>query len=111
MPGRNRKLLWTALIVAIASVAFGVTWFAVAPEPSLNLTNFRRIKLGMSVSEVNGIFNMRGEMGLCGGGECPWIWRQGDTYACVSFGQRNGKATCGDFVTPDGKQHWLPRKE
>jgi len=111
MTRKRRYLISAAVLVACVCLALGVVWFATAQKPSVTLTDFRRIQLDMSVSEVNGLFGMRGERGPCMLGECHWYWRQADNFAAVSFGQRNGKVTCGYFVTPDGKKHWLPRED
>ena len=107
----KRFALWPVMVIALACVALGVAWFVITPEPSVTLIDFKRIELGMSVNEVNSIFRARGEMGPCGEGECPWSWKHGDNYAEVSFGQWDGKATCGCYFTPDGEQHWLRRKK
>jgi hypothetical protein len=109
---RSRRLRLIFFVVVVLAIAAGITaWVVTMPSPNLSLQSFGRIKLGMSVSEVNGVFGMRGEMGECGEGECSWFWRQKGNNAFVSFGQEDGKATCGYFITPDGKQHWLTRKE
>lgn len=109
---RSRRPWFFFAVALLLAITAGITaWFVTRPEPNVSLQSFGEIKLGMSVSDVNGIFGMRGEMGRCGEGECPWVWKHGDSYAEVSFGQWDGMATCGYFVTPDGKQHWLPRKK
>jgi hypothetical protein len=100
-----------AVLAALATIGVSAARYIAAPAPNLSLQAFERIKLGMTVSDVNGIFGMRGEKGPCMLGECHWVWRQGDNSAHVSFGQRDGKVTCGYFVTPDGEQHWLERKD
>jgi hypothetical protein len=112
LPASKRPRLIFFVFVGVLAIAAGTTaWLVTMPKPAISLQDFKQIKLDMTVNEVNNIFCMRGEMGPCGEGECPWIWKQGDNYALVSFGQRDGKARCGYFITPDGKQHWLPRKE
>jgi len=110
---RSRRRWFLFLVVALLLVATAgiAAWFITRPDPNVSLQSFGEIKRGMSISDVNGIFGMRGEMGPCGEGECRWVWKHGDSFAEVSFGQRDGKATCGCFVTPDRKQHWLPREK
>jgi hypothetical protein len=111
MTRKRRYLISAAVLAACVGIVIGVAWFNTTPEPSVTLMDFRRIKLDMSVSEVNGIFGMRGERGPCMLGECHWSWRQEGNYAAVSVGQRDGKVKCGYFVTPDGKQHWLSTED
>src|SRR5262245_39791077 len=111
MRKNHRGLRWAGVLVTLAGIGLSVGWLAVAPEPTVSLTNFRRIKLGMSVGEVEAIFGVRGELGPGGEGEYSWSWRQGGNYAGISFGQEDGKATCGYYLSPDGKQHWLPRQK
>jgi hypothetical protein len=107
-----RRLLCAGAIAAAILVAvFGVDWFTLTSTPSVTLRNFQRIEYGMTLDEVNAIFGMRGEMGRCSEGECPWAWKHGDNLARVSFGQDDGKAIYGYFIAPDGKEHSLPRKD
>src|ERR1043166_5285680 len=104
------RLIIVAIVLTLATTAGITAWFATRPEPDVSLQNFRRIKLGMSVSDVNGIFGMRGKRGLGMLGEYGCTWTQGDNNAYVSFREADGKATCGAFETPDGEVHWLPRE-
>ena len=110
---RSRRpwLLFFAVVLLLATTVGITAWFVARPEPNVSLQSFGEIKVGMSVNDVNGIFGMRGKMGPCGDGQCPWVWEQGDNYALVSFRQSDGKARGGYFITPDGKQHWLPREK
>jgi hypothetical protein len=102
-------LLEVILIVALAGVALYLATPSIFGEPNLNLAKFRRVERGMSVSEVNSIFGMRGKKGPCMQLECSWTWQHGDNFAEICFSQRDGKVSGGYFVTPDGKQHWLSR--
>jgi hypothetical protein len=102
----RRLIVQIPLILAIVALP-------PAPFPSchkVSLANFRRIKLGMAVREVDDIFGFRGYEGPCRQFECDCEWREGPNIVGVSFGQFDGKATCASFFSyADHKQCWLPR--
>jgi hypothetical protein len=83
-------------------------------QPHVSLANFRRIKLGMSVAQVDAIFGIPGKGAACGKDECSWVWQDGFGVVQASFGQFDGKGTGASFVSfaeGEGKQYWLEREK
>jgi len=77
-------------------------------QPHVSLANFRRIELGMSVTQAQAILGIPGDGIVCGEGQCTWLWREGPDNVVACFGQRDGKATCASFFSySEGKQYWL----
>ena len=68
-------------------------------QPHVSLANFRRIKRGMSVAQVEAIFGTPGEDGPGGEGERPYSWREGPNVVEASFRIDDGKATCAYFFS------------
>ncbi len=109
---RHRRFLFlTPTIAMLVLVALGISvvWMA-TPQPTVTLDNFQRIKLGMSVNEVNDILGRQGIQGPCGHGECSWSWTQGGNTVEISVGQDDGMVTYADFISSDRTQYWLERK-
>jgi hypothetical protein len=126
MPRRRRFLfLCVAGVIVGLAVFLTMAWhvfFGLNPEhdprhyvhleanSQVNVENFRRIKVGMSVDDVNSIFGMPGTLMKCGQGECSWSWIDGDNRVYLSCGLRDDKVTCGGFYTADGECYGLARQ-
>jgi len=95
-------------------------------QPHVTLANFRRIKLGMSVAQVDAIFGIPGEASHHAhfgrvGGVCSWVWHDGFGVVQASFDLGDDKAARASFVSKatgasfvsfaEGKQYWLEREK
>lgn len=80
-------------------------------QPHVSLANFRRIKRGMSVAQVEAIFGTPGEDGPGGEGERPYSWRGSERCGSLLPDRRRQGYVRLFFFVFRKKQYWLPRDE
>src|SRR5579884_3517659 len=61
MPKRSRVLLWSGLLVALASVGVVIVEWVIAPPAGVTLGNAKLLRRGMMLEDVRAIFREKEE--------------------------------------------------
>jgi hypothetical protein len=106
MPPRQlllRRLLGTLLVLALAFLALALLSLF---SPGVSLSNFERIKVGMSVIEVEGLLGGPGELGRSP--ETGWNWDDGGPDNSTRIWRRERHTIT---VTLDSAQRVLTKEQ
>ncbi len=114
-----RQLVWVGIALCVVALALGVTWRFLGLTPGVTDANFRRVRSGMTVAEVETILGPHpglgrplqvGEVisGLLWRGEQVegFVWLGDDGRAThASWHDREGRVS---YSTPGGKSPLAP---